>query len=376
MKSLKIRLYPTKEQEILFYKHIGCQRYIYNWALNLNNELYKKDKKKYSSTVLGKMLTQYKKQEVWLNEVSSATLKESIRNLDKAYTNFYKGRTNLPKFKSRKKSKLSFYSRYDKIKFYQNNTVNLEKIGKVKYKSSYNIDLTQIIKFSNPHVSYNGRCWVLNLGIEVINEFQELTNAVIGIDLGVKYLAICSDGVVYKNINKEATIKKLEKRLKRLQRQVSKKYELNKEGRSYRKSNNIIKLENKINRLYRKLHNIRLNYIHQTTSAIVKTKPCMVVMEDLCIKDMMKNKSIAKQVQKIGLYEFIRQMKYKCEWNNIEFIQVDKYYPSSKMCSQCGEVKKDLKLSDRTYKCEKCGLIIDRDFNASVNLMNYGRSLL
>lgn len=376
MKSLKIRLYPTKEQEILFYKHIGCQRYIYNWALNLNNELYKKDKKKYSSTVLGKMLTQYKKQEVWLNEVSSATLKESIRNLDKAYTNFYKGRTNLPKFKSRKKSKLSFYSRYDKIKFYQNNTVNLEKIGKVKYKSSYNIDLTQIIKFSNPHVSYNGRCWVLTLGIEVINEFQELTNAVIGIDLGVKYLAICSDGVVYKNINKKATIKKLEKRLKRLQRQVSKKYELNKEGRSYRKSNNIIKLENKINRLYRKLHNIRLNYIHQTTSAIVKTKPCMVVMEDLCIKDMMKNKSIAKQVQKIGLYEFIRQMKYKCEWNNIEFIQVDKYYPSSKMCSQCGEVKKDLKLSDRTYKCEKCGLIIDRDFNASVNLMNYGRSLL
>jgi len=294
MKSLKIKLYPTKEQEILFYKHINCQRYIYNWALNLNNELYRKDKKKYSSTELSKMLTQYKKQKVWLNEVSSATLKESVRNLDKAYTNFYKGRTNLPKFKSRKKSKLSFYSRYDKIKFYQNNTVNLEKIGKVKYKSSYNIDLTQIIKFSNPHVSYNGRCWVLTLGIEVINEFQELTNAVIGIDLGVKYLAICSDGVVYKNINKEATIKKLEKRLKRLQRQVSKKYELNKEGRSYRKSNNIIKLEKQINKLHRKLHNIRLNHLHQTTSAIVKTKPCMIVMEDLCIKDMMKNKSIAK----------------------------------------------------------------------------------
>lgn len=376
MKSLKIKLYPTKEQEILFYKHINCQRYIYNWALGINNELYKENKMKYSSNELGKMLTQYKKNNTWLNEVSNATLKESIRNLDKAYTNFYKGRANLPKFKSRKKSKLSFYSRYDKIKFYQNNTVNLEKIGKVKYKSSYNIDLTQIIKFSNPHVSYNGRCWVLTLGIEVINEFQELTNAVIGIDLGVKYLAICSDGVVYKNINKEATIKKLEKRLKRLQRQVSKKYELNKEGRSYRKSNNIIKLENKINRLYRKLHNIRLNYIHQTTSTIVKTKPCMVVMEDLCIKDMMKNKSIAKQVQKIGLYEFKRQMEYKCKWNNIEFIQVDRYYPSSKMCSQCGEIKKDLKLSNRTYKCEKCGLIIDRDFNASINLMNYGKSLL
>lgn len=376
MKSLKIRLYPTKEQEILFYKHINCQRYIYNWALNLNNELYRKDKKKYSSTVLCKMLTQYKKQEVWLSEVSNATLKESIRNLDKAYTNFYKGRANLPKFKSKKKSKLNFYSRYDKIKFYKNNTVNLEKIGKVKYKSSYDIALTQIVKFSNPHVSYNGRCWILTVGVSVDSEMYKLTNEVIGIDLGIKELAICSNGMMFKNINKDLAIKKLEKRLKRLQRKVSKKYELNKEGRSYRKSNNIIKLENKINRLYRKLHNIRLNYIHQTTSTIVKTKPCMVVMEDLCIKDMMKNKSIAKYVSKLGLYEFIRQMKYKCEWNNIKFIQVDRYYPSSKICSNCFNIKKDLKLSDRTYYCEKCGLTIDRDFNASINLMNYGKSLL
>lgn len=376
MKSLKIRLYPTKEQEILFYKHINCQRYIYNWALNLNNELYRKDKKKYSSTVLCKMLTQYKKQEVWLSEVSNATLKESIRNLDKAYTNFYKGRANLPKFKSKKKSKLNFYSRYDKIKFYKNNTVNLEKIGKVKYKSSYDIALTQIVKFSNPHVSYNGRCWILTVGVSVDSEMHKLTNEVIGIDLGIKELAICSNGMMFKNINKDLAIKKLEKRLKRLQRKVSKKYELNKEGRSYRKSNNIIKLENKINRLYRKLHNIRLNYIHQTTSTIVKTKPCMVVMEDLCIKDMMKNKSIAKYVSKLGLYEFIRQMKYKCEWNNIKFIQVDRYYPSSKICSNCFNIKKDLKLSDRTYYCEKCGLTIDRDFNASINLMNYGKSLL
>lgn len=376
MKSLKIRLYPTKEQEILFYKHINCQRYIYNWALNLNNELYRKNKKKYSSTVLCKMLTQYKKQEVWLSEVSNATLKESIRNLDKAYTNFYKGRANLPKFKSKKKSKLNFYSRYDKIKFYKNNTVNLEKIGKVKYKSSYDIALTQIVKFSNPHVSYNGRCWILTVGVSVDSEMHKLTNEVIGIDLGIKELAICSNGMMFKNINKDLAIKKLEKRLKRLQRKVSKKYELNKEGRSYRKSNNIIKLENKINRLYRKLHNIRLNYIHQTTSTIVKTKPCMVVMEDLCIKDMMKNKSIAKYVSKLGLYEFIRQMKYKCEWNNIKFIQVDRYYPSSKICSNCFNIKKDLKLSDRTYYCEKCGLTIDRDFNASINLMNYGKSLL
>lgn len=373
IKGFKIRLYPTKEQEILFYKHINCQRYIYNWALNLNNELYKKDKKKYSSTELGKMLTQYKKQEVWLNEVSSATLKESIRNLDKAYTNFYKKRSKLPKFKSKKKSKLSFYSRYNRIKFYENNTVNLEKIGKVKYKSSYDIDFTKENSFKNPNVSYNGRCWVLTFGLEVENKVDKLTKNIIGIDLGIKYLATCSDGVVYKNINKEIIIKKLEKKLKRLQRKVSKKYLKNKKGGRYIKTNNIKKLEKDIKHIHQRLKNIRLNYLHQTTTNIVKTKPYKVVMEDISVTNMMKNKSIAKQVSKLGLYEFIRQMKYKCEWNNIKFIQVDRYYPSSKMCSKCGNIKHDLKLSDRKYTC-KCGLNIDRDFNASLNLMNYGLS--
>jgi putative transposase len=373
IKGFKIRLYPTKEQEILFYKHINCQRYIYNWALNLNNELYKKDKKKYSSTELSKMLTQYKKQKVWLNEVSSTTLKESIRNLDKAYTNFYKKRSKLPKFKSKKKSKLSFYSRYNRIKFYENNTVNLEKIGKVKYKSSYNIDFTKENLFKNPNVSYNGRCWVLTFGLEVENKVDKLTKNIIGIDLGIKYLATCSDGVVYKNINKEIIIKKLEKKLKRLQRKVSKKYLKNKKGGRYIKTNNIKKLEKDIKHIHQRLKNIRLNYLHQTTTNIVKTKPYKVVMEDISVTNMMKNKSIAKQVSKLGLYEFIRQMKYKCEWNNIKFIQVDRYYPSSKMCSKCGNIKHDLKLSERKYTCE-CGLNIDRDFNASLNLMNYGLS--
>ena len=374
MKSFTIKLYPNKQKEVLFYKHINCQRYVYNWALNLNNELYRKDKKKYSSTNLGKMLTQYKKQETWLNEVSNATLKEAIRNLDKVYTNFYKKRANLPKFKSKKKSKLSFYSRYETIKFYENNRVNLEKIGKVKYKSSYNIDFIKETSFKNPHVSYNGRCWVLTFALDVENKIKSLTNEVIGIDLGIKYLAICSDGVVYKNINKTHVVKKLEKRLKRLQRQVSRKYEINKKGGRYVKTNNIKKLEKDIRRIHRRLKNIRVNYLHQTTANIVKTKPYRVVMEDLSITSMMKNKSISKYLCKLGLYEFTRQMKYKCKWNGIEFIQVDRYYPSSKKCSHCGTIKKDLKLSDRRYKCNECGLDIDRDFNASLNLMNYGLS--
>lgn len=374
MKALNIRLYPTREQEILFLKHIGSQRYVYNWALAKNNELYKKENKKYSATELGKMLTKHKDEVEWLKEVSSTTLKESIRCLDKAYIKFYKGQSKLPKFKSKKKSKNSFYSRYDRIKFYENNIVKLEKIGKVKCKSSYNMDLTKVSKFINPHISYNGRCWILTLGIEIENRPHKTTDEVIGIDLGIKELAVCSNEMVFKNINKTNQIKKLEKRLKHLQRKVSKKYESNKKGGRYLKTNNIKDLEKRINKLHRKLKNIRLDYTHKCTSTIVKTKPCRIVMEDLNIKGMIKNKHLSKAIQQQNLYKFIRQIEYKCEWNNIDFVQVDRFYPSSKMCSNCGNIKKDLKLSDRIYKCE-CGLTIDRDFNASLNLANYGKSL-
>ena len=187
-------------------------------------------------------------------------------------------------------------------------------------------------------------------------------------------MAVCSNGMVFKNINKTNQIKKLEKRLKHLQRKVSKKYESNKKGGRYLKTNNIKDLEKRINKLHRKLKNIRLDYTHKCTSTIVKTKPCRIVMEDLNIKGMIKNKHLSKAIQQQNLYKFIRQIEYKCEWNNIDFVQVDRFYPSSKMCSNCGNIKKDLKLSDRIYKCE-CGLTIDRDFNASLNLANYGKSL-
>ena len=271
MKGFTIRLYPTKEQEELIRKHIGCQRYVYNWALALNNELYKQEGKKYSTTELGKMLTQYKKEAKWLNEVSNATLKEAIRNLDKAYTNFYKQRSKLPKFKSKKRHNNTFYSRYDRIKFYKNGTVNLEKIGKVKCKSSYDIDFTEITKFSNPNVIFNGRCWVLTFSIDIKNEYIELSDKVLGIDLGIKQLAIVNDdGLDIPNINKTKKVRELEKKLKRLQRQCSKKYENNKIGGCYQKTKNIAKLELKIKKLHRKLKNIRLNHIHQATTKIVK----------------------------------------------------------------------------------------------------------
>lgn len=379
IKALKIRLYPTEEQIVLMKKHIGCQRFIYNWALAKNIELYKQEKKKYSTADLGKMLTQYKKEEEvnWLNEVSNATLKESIRNLDKAYNNFFKKRAELPKFKSRKKSCQTFYSRYDKIKF-TNETVNLEKIGKIKYKSSYKVNLTTIPKFSNPAVTFNGRVWVLSVGIETEIETVKLNNFSVGIDLGIRKLAITNiDSLDTNNINKTSKVNKLDKKLKKLQRQVSRKYELNKIKKGgeiryqFNKTNNIKKLEKKIKRLHNKLKNIRLNHVHQATFKIVKIKPFRVVMEDLKISNMLKNKHLSKAIQKQGFYTFINQMKYKCEKYGIEFIQVPTFYPSSKTCSHCGSIKKDLKLSDRTYKCE-CGFTCDRDKNASYNLAKYG----
>ena len=373
MKGCTIRLYPTKEQEELMRKHIDCQRYVYNWALALNNELYKQEGKKYSTTELGKMLTQYKKEAKWLNEVSNATLKEALRNLDKAYTNFYKQRSKLPKFKSKKRHNSTFYSRYEKIKFYENGTVNLEKIGKVKFKSSYDINFTDITKFSNPNVTFNGRCWVLTFSIDIKNEYIELSDKVLGIDLGIKQLAIVNDdGLDIPNINKTKKVRELEKKLKRLQRQCSKKYENNKIGGCYQKTKNIAKLELKIKKLHRKLKNIRLNHIHQATTKIVKTKPSMIVVEDLKVSNMMKNRHLAKSIQQQGFYTFIEQMRYKCEWNGIKFVQVPTFYPSSKMCSCCGNIKKDLKLSDRVYKCDNCNSIFDRDKNASQNLANYG----
>lgn len=372
MRAINIRLYPTGEQINLMHKHIGSMRFIYNWALARQIENYKVNGKKLSIVDLGKELTILKNIEgyEWLYEVSNATLKESIRDLDKAYKNFFNG-SGFPKFKSKKKSKSRFYSRYDKI-YFKNGTVNLEKIGKVKYKSDYYIDLASIHKFSNPRVTFNGRVWILSIVIETTMEKVELSKVSIGIDLGIKKLAITNiDDLDANNINKTNKVKKLNKKLKKLQRQCSRKYELNKKGGSYQKTKNIAKIELKIKKLHNKLKNIRLNHIHQTTNKIVKTKPFRVVMEDLKVSNMIKNKHLSKAISEQGFNIIINQMKYKCEKYGIEFIQVPIFYPSSKTCSYCGFIKKDIKLSDRIYKCQ-CGFTCDRDKNAAYNLAKYG----
>lgn len=279
---------------------------------------------------------------------------------------FLKGYSDKPRFKSKRKTKPSFYNDNVKLKV-KRNMVLIEKVGWVK--TSEQIPMS--VNYANPRVSFDGKYWYISIGIEKEQPVVKLTDESIGIDVGIKDLAICSNRMIFKNINKTSLVKKLEKRLRRLQRKISTKYELNKEGRMFVKTSNIIKLEKQIRLLHRKLSNIRNNHLHQATTKIVKTKPSRVVMETLNIKGMMKNKHLSKAIAKQGLYEFKRQLQYKCEFYGIEFVEADKWYPSSKICSECGHVKAKLSLSERTYICEECGAVIDRDFNASINLSRY-----
>ena len=231
-------------------------------------------------------------------------------------------------------------------------------------------------KYMNPRITYDGLHWWVSVSIEVDNNTNSPPiSEGIGIDLGLKDLAICSDGNIYKNINKTNKVKKIEKRKRRLQRSISRKYNMNKEGVRYKKTSNIIKREKELLKLSRRLTNIRRNHLHQTTSEIVKRKPSFIVIEDLNVSGMMKNKHLSKAIQQQGFYEFRRQIQYKSEWNNIQVIIVDRFFPSSKLCSCCGMINKDLKLSDRIYRCD-CGNIIDRDYQASLNLKQYGENVL
>ena len=375
IKSFKIRIYPTKAQEELIWKHIGSCRYIWNWMLAKQEELYAAGEKHLSDFDMIRLITPLKNdgEHEWLYEVSNASLQIVCRDLQKAYKCFFKKLSGFPKFKSRKRSKLSYPVCANRFYFVDNNMVQIQKLGKVRYKTDFNLPLDKEHKFSNPRITNRNGKWLLSFGMECENQTPKLTDMSMGIDLGIKDLAIaeCNGQIVFHNINKSKKMKELCKKQKHLQRSISRKYEANKQCQKYIKTKNIERLENKLRKLYCHISNIRQNYIHQCTHALVSLLPSRVVMEDLNITGMMKNRHLARAIQEQCLYEFIRQMRYKCEWNGIEFIQANRFYPSSKTCSCCGNVKRDLKLSDRTYKCDICGLTIDRDYNAAINLSKY-----
>ena len=385
IKSIKVMLIPNNKQQSKMFQYVGASRFAYNWALAKQQENYKNGGKFILDGDLRKEFTQLKKQEEysWLNSISNNVTKQAIKDACDSYKRFFKGYSKFPRFKSKKRSKASFYQDNCKIKFTETH-VKVEGFTSSKKKNKQKINWIRLsekgriptnCKYSNPRISFDGINWWISVGIEYENKLEMPTSQGIGIDLGIKDLAICSDKNIYKNINKTSKVKKIEKKRRRLQRQVSRKYELNREGRSYKKTSNIKKLKKELLKVNRRLTNIRHNYLHQTTTEIINRKPIFIVLENLNVKGMMKNKHLAKAVQQQCFYEFYRQIQYKCLWNNIKFIEADRFYPSSKTCSECGSVKKQLKLSEREYICEECGCVIDRDYNASVNLMKYGQSI-
>jgi putative transposase len=378
IKSYKIRLYPTKAQEELMWKHVGACRWLWNYMLEMQGKNYEKGGKYISRFNMIKLLTPLKKQEaLWLNEVSNTTLQVVCTDLNLAFQEFFKKKRGYPKFKSRKRSKPNFPIRSDRLYFTENETVNIEKIGKIRYRTDFVFPKGRgEAKFSNARISNRNGKWLLSFGMEVENQDFTLTDSVVGIDLGVKDLAVVAvddEVIVHHNINKSRRVRTLKKKLKRTQRAISRKYEASKKRNSgkYVKTNNIVKLETKARNLHARITNIRQNYLHQVTHSIVKELPRRVVMEDLNVTGMMKNRHLSKAIAEQCFHEFARQMEYKCEWRGIELVKADRFYPSSKTCSGCGNVKQDLKLSDRTYVCEECGLVIGRDANAAINLQKY-----
>ena len=386
IKTIRVMLLPNNKQKTKLFQYANTARFAYNWALGREQENYKNGGKFISDGDLRKEFTQLKKTDeyAWLNNISNNVTKQAIKDACEAYRDFFKGYTKFPRFKSKKHSVPKFYQDNVKIQFTDTH-VKVEGFATSKKKNKQKLNWirlaehgripTENVKYMNPRIKYDGVNWYITVGIEYENSDILPSNEGIGIDLGVKDLAICSNGNTYKNINKTQRVKKLEKRKRRLQRSISRKYKKNKKGGSYCKTSNIIRSEKELLKLNHRLTNIRQNYLNQITAEIVKTKPSFICIEDLNIKGMMKNKHLSQAVQQQGFGEFRRQIEYKSSWNNIPVIIADRFFPSSKLCICCGAIKKDLKLSDRIYKCE-CGNVIDRDYQAALNLKRYGEMVL
>ena len=374
-------LIPNNKQLTKLLQYAGTARFAYNWALAREQENYKNGGKFISDNDLRKEFTIMKHTDefAWLNNISNNVTKQAIKDACESYKRFFKGLSKFPKYKSKKKSKPSFFQDPVKIKFTDTHVkvegfavskkANKQKLNHIRLAEKGRIPID--CKYYNPRVTFDGINWWISVGVDIEECKSKLSDSGIGIDLGVKDLAICSDNHKYKNINKSQTVKKLEKQKRRLQRSISRSYEKNKKKGKYCKTNNAIKKEKLLLKVNHRLTDIRNNYLHQTTTEIINRKPRFICIEDLNVSGMMKNKHLSKAVQGQGFYEFHRQLDYKCKDKGIKLIVADRFYPSSKLCSCCGNIKKELKLTDRIYKCD-CGNVIDRDFQAALNLKAYG----
>ncbi|MGG0725381.1 RNA-guided endonuclease InsQ/TnpB family protein [Bacillus mycoides] len=370
-----IEIHPTKEQITQINQTIGVCRYVYNLYISKNKELYEAEGKFLSGYDFSKWLNNvYTKEcDQWIKEVSSKAVKQAIMNGDKAFKRFFKGLSKFPRYKKKKKQDVKcYFPKNNKTDWtVERHRVKIPTIGWVRLKEYGYIPKNAIVK-SGTIGKGAGRYFVSVLcELEETETKPTFKQTGLGIDLGVKDFAIRSDGIVHENINKTIRLKKIEKRLRREQRSLSRKFEnIKKRGEQSvtNKRANIDKNILRVQKLHARLTNIRLAYVKSIVNDVVKTKPTFITVEDLNVKGMMKNKHLSKAVAKQCFYTFQTWLLAKCEEYGIELRQVDRFYPSSKLCSCCGQKKVDLKLSDRVYECD-CGNVIDRDLNASINLL-------
>lgn len=385
IKSIKVMLLPNNFQKTRFHQHAGAARFLYNWALAKEEENYEAGGKFISYYELAKELTEIKKTDeyAWLNDISACTCQAAIKDACEAYNNFFKKRARHPKFKSKNKSAPSFAQTDQAIEFTSTH-VRLSSLSKSLKRNRKKLNWVRLaehgkipinVKHSNPRITFDGINWWISVGIDYPENDVKLSEKGLGVDLGIRNLAVCSDDNIYPNINKTKAIKDLEKRKRRLQRSISRKYEMNKKGDEFVKTKNIIKDEKKLLKMHQRLSNIRKNYLHHTSKEIVGKNPKFICIDDLNIQSMMKNKYLAKAFQEQSLYEFSRQLEYKSNFKGIKFIRADKGYPSSKKCSICGRIKKNLKPYQKLYKCE-CGNVIDIHKQAALNLKSYGEDII
>ena len=374
LKSFKTEINPTEEQKARIRKTIGTCRYVYNFYLGHNKALHDNGEKfmtgKSFSLWLNNEYIPDNPDKTWIREVYSKAVKKSIEDGCTAFTRFFKHQSDFPKFKKKGKSDVKMYFVRNNPKDCQceRHRLKIPTLGWVRIKEKGYIPTTKdgyMIRSGTVSVKA-GRFYVSVL-VELpdVNINNNL-NEGIGIDLGLKDFAIISNGKTYRNINKSAGLKKLEKQLIREQRSLSRKYENLKKGESTQRAN-IQKQKLKVQKLHHKMDNIRTDYINKTIAEIVKTKPSYITIEDLNVKGMMKNRCLSKAVASQKFYEFRTRLKAKCDENGIELRVADRFYPSSKTCHHCGSIRKNLKLSDRIYRCE-CGYVADRDLNAALNL--------
>ena len=374
LKSFKTEINPSEEQEVKIRKTIGTCRFIYNFYLAHNKELHENGKKFMSSNKFRVWLNnEYIPNHPdysWIKEAYSKAVTQAVNNGQTAFTRFFNHKSAFPRFKKKGKSdvKMYFVKNNPKDCRCERHRINIPSLGWVRIKEKGYIPTTKdgyVIK--SGHVSIKADRYYVSVFIEIPdNRIANNSNEGIGIDLGLKDFAVVSNGTSYKNINKSAKLKKLEKQLIREQRSLSREYENLKKGGSTQRAN-IQKQRLKVQKLHHRIDNIRTDYINKTIAEIVKTKPSYITIEDLNVSGMMKNRHLSKAVASQKFYEFRTKLKAKCDENGIELRVVDRWYPSSKICHCCGAIKKDLKLSDRIYRCD-CGYVEDRDFNAALNL--------